>query len=255
MVADAFSRQHDDSEDDGAIFVHAVSHLLADVDLEHLAADQPQNPEHNNKTSLVLKRLRFPGCEREVWCDTSQGRPRFLVPFGWRKRIFEAVHGLSHPSGRSTLAIISRTYVWEGLRRDVLSWSRSCTVCARNKVARHTRQPVRPIETPATRFEHVHVDVVGPFPRDQGQRYVLTMMDRTTRWPEAVPMPDASADTILRAFLSTWVARFGVPKILTSDRGAQFTSRALGWVKFPRFLRPSNMWFVTVFLTLLPNFS
>ena len=30
---------------------------------------------------------------------------------------------------------------------------------------------------------------------------------------------------------------------------------ALGWVKFPRCLRPSNMWFVTVFLTLLPNFS
>ena len=76
------------------------------------------------------------------------------------------------------------------------------------------------------RFSHVHVDVVGPFPREQDRRYVLTMIDRTTRWPEAVPIANATADKILLAFLNTWVARFGVPRVVTSDRGAQFTSKA-----------------------------
>ena len=77
--------------------------------------------------------------------------------------------------------------MWEGMRRDILSWSRDCQECGRNKIARHTQQPVLPIPVPQCRFEHVHVDVVGPFPKDQEMKYILTMIDRTTRWPEAVP--------------------------------------------------------------------
>ena len=124
------------------------------------------------------------------------------------------------------LAIIARGYVWEGMRRDVLAWSRACDECVRNKVGRHTQQLVMHLPVPSSRFEHVHVDMVGPFPLDQQNRYILTMMDRTTRWPEAVAMPDSTTDSILQAFLATWVARFGIPRIVTSDRGAQFTSKA-----------------------------
>ena len=60
-------------------------------------------------------------------------------------------------------------------------------------------------------------------------RYVLTMIDRTTRWPEAVAIPDATADSILQAFHLSWTSRFGIPRVTTSDRGAQFTSQA--WKK------------------------
>ena len=225
VVADAMSRQHDNEENDETAFVHAVAHLLADIDLNELAADQPSSPDTTNRTSLVLQQLQMPGCSRKVWCDISQSRPRFLVPQGWRKRIFEAVHNLSHPSGRATLAIISKTYVWEGLRHDVLAWSRSCKECARGKIGRHTHPPIRQIETPVVRFEHVHVEVVGPFTKDQGLRYVLTLLDRTTRWPEAIPIPDMTTDTFLQAFISGWIARYGVPRTVTSDRGAQFTSK------------------------------
>jgi hypothetical protein len=50
------------------------------------------------------------------------------------------------------------------------------------------------------------------------------MIDRTTRWPEAVPLSSISTETCVRAFISSWISRFGVPATLTSDRGAQFTS-------------------------------
>ena len=139
--------------------------------------------------------------------------------------MFQDVHGLSHPSGRATLAIILRAYVWDGLRQDVLAWSRSCQDCARSKIARHTHQPVQALPTPTCRFEQVHVDLVGPFPKEQDMKFILTMADRTTRWQEAVAIRDATADTVLQEFHRTWIARC-VPRVVTSDRGAQFTSKA-----------------------------
>ena len=50
------------------------------------------------------------------------------------------------------------------------------------------------------------------------------MVDRTTRWPEAVPLSLTAASDVARAFIGTWVARFGTPSDLSSDRGSQFTS-------------------------------
>ncbi|XP_064468597.1 uncharacterized protein LOC135381006 [Ornithodoros turicata] len=74
----------------------------------------------------------------------------------------------------------------------------------------------------------VHLDLVGPLPISQGNRYLFTCVDRFTRWAEVVPIPDATADTVGRAFLFGWVARFGCPGIVTTDRGRQFTSRSFG---------------------------
>lgn len=48
-------------------------------------------------------------------------------------------------------------------------------------------------------------------------------MDRKTRWPEAIPLPDSKATTVAKAFLSGWICRYGRPDDVTSDRGSQFT--------------------------------
>ncbi|KAA0718582.1 hypothetical protein E1301_Tti013162 [Triplophysa tibetana] len=50
------------------------------------------------------------------------------------------------------------------------------------------------------------------------------MVDRTTRWPEVVPLSSTTSAEVARAFIMAWVARFGTPSDLSSDRGPQFTS-------------------------------
>ena len=55
---------------------------------------------------------------------------------------------------------------------------------------------------------------------------LLTMIDHSTTWCEASPLPNAFAATIADALIQTWICRYGVPLKLLSDHGPQF-ERAL----------------------------
>ncbi|GBM04010.1 Transposon Ty3-I Gag-Pol polyprotein [Araneus ventricosus] len=74
----------------------------------------------------------------------------------------------------------------------------------------------------------------GPLPPSEGQIYLLTIIDRFSRWPEAIPIPDMRAKTICRAIFDTWISRFGCPSVVTFDQGSQLRSSM--FVEFTRML-------------------
>ncbi len=97
------------------------------------------------------------------------------------------------------------------------------------------RAAVQPVPVPERRFTHVHMDLVGPFTTSsEGHRHIFTMVDQTTRWAGAVTVSGNTTRNCVEAFFRGWVSRFGVPELLTLDRGSQFTSEvwppgARGW--------------------------
>ncbi|GFV45750.1 retrovirus-related Pol polyprotein from transposon 412 [Trichonephila clavipes] len=58
-----------------------------------------------------------------------------------------------------------------------------------------------------------------------GFTFLLTCIDRFTRWPEVIPVSDISTEALAKSFIANWISLFGVPAIITTDQGGQLQSR------------------------------
>ena len=56
-----------------------------------------------------------------------------------------------------------------------------------------------------------------------GHRYILTLVDFATRYPEAVPLKTIDTETVAEALVNVF-SRVGVPEEILSDLGTQFVS-------------------------------
>lgn len=216
-VADTLSRFNVDT-------VSAVASLWT---TDELADAQKQDSELALlKDSSSLKPIRLDtSSPHMIICDTSKSTIRPFVPKSLRKKIFDLYHGLTHAGQKGTKKLISARYFWPTATEDIKQWVSTCTACQSSKVTQHTKVPPTQIPVPATRFSHVHIDLVGPLPPSQGNKYLLTMVDRFTRWPEVVSLPSQEASTVADALVECWIARYGVPDTITTDQGRQFESR------------------------------
>jgi hypothetical protein len=80
---------------------------------------------------------------------------------------------------------------------------RDCTHCHHIKVVKHLRSPVVAHQAAATAVCYLHVDLVGPFPVSiSGNRYLFTVIDRATRWVEAISLANMSTAVCAAAFFT-----------------------------------------------------
>ena len=211
-VADALSRPA----------VNSIT-LASGIDLDRIALEQKNSDCQNWSNCFKLQDIPLPSSPGTILCDISTGNPRPLVPISMRRHVFDTLHGLSHPGIRATTKLITARFVWPHMHEDIHNWTKTCLQCQRSKVIQHTKSPIGTFACPDARFRHVHIDIVHLTP-SRGFSYLLTCVDRYSRWFEAVPLKDLSAESVVSAFLHRWVATFGCPETITTNRGQQFES-------------------------------
>ena len=204
--------------------VNSIDHYS--IDLEDLARQQALDPEfrgllRNAQTGLSFRKIKIGSVFLHV--DVSNGPARPFVPLSYRRRIFNVVHGLGHPGIERTRQSIADKFIWPNLKQDISKWARECLPCQRAKIQKHTVPPISEFTVPAKRFQHIHMDLVS-MPQSNGFNHLLTIVDRFSRWPVAIPITDINAETVIDQFTHGWISAYGVPEIVTTDRGSQFTS-------------------------------
>lgn len=155
----------------------------ADPDLTHACAS----------SLLHFELVHTSSCN--VWCDISTGVASLFVSYAWRRVVFNAVYGLTHPGTRTTRKLLMAKFVCPSMARDVTTWTRACISCHRSKVWRHAKAPLQVLKC--------QMDIFSTFMWTSsalclsGCRH-LTLVNHFTRWPEAVLVADTSAVLVVR---------------------------------------------------------
>ncbi|XP_055870283.1 uncharacterized protein LOC129923423 [Biomphalaria glabrata] len=173
------------------------------------------------KKSLLYKRV------------TSLTEPQvvkdlLVVPKGRRKLILENAHSsplAGHMSVKKTKLRIYSEFYWPGVDKDVKQLVRCCDPCQRAKVpGRAGKAVLGKMDRQGVPFRKFAIDLVGPLPMTESKhRYILTMIDTFSRWPEAVPLRNIETTTVIEALYSV-CTRIGFPEAILSDNGSQYGS-------------------------------
>ena len=132
---------------------------------------------------------------------------QIVVPSSYRPHILSLAHDTpmsGHLGINKTYQRILEHFYWPNLRKDVVEFRRSCHTCQVVGKPNQTlpKAPLQPIPAFEKPFSRVIIDCVGPLPKTKsGNQYLLTVMCASTRFPQAIPLRNISAKTIVKALI------------------------------------------------------
>lgn len=155
-----------------------------------------------------------------------------VVPHSLRNRVLNFTHDdltSGHLGLARTLHRTKQRFYWPNMHKTTEHYVATCTQCQRHKLP--TTAPagrLQPLHPPASPFEKVGIDLLGPFSRSsQGNRWIIVCVDYLSRYCETAALPSATAADISQFLLKSILLRHGPPRVIISDRGRQFTAEVV----------------------------
>ena len=139
------------------------------------------------------------------------------------KLILEA-HQIGHEGYHKTYQRLRKSYYWNGMVNDIKRIIAKCEKCQLNKPQPYPK-PTEDIPTEVEGpFTHLGLDIIGPLEKtSNNNQYIMVVVDYFTKWVEAEPTENVTSKEVIK-FLINVFARHGVPQVITTDNGVQFTS-------------------------------
>lgn len=137
---------------------------------------------------------------------------------------------LGHLAANSIVPKIKSRFWFPSMTSVIRQLVATCPTCQRHRgpASSLSPAPISPISPTSLPFERWGIDFVGPLPSSRaGNRYLITAIDYTTRWPIAVPVKDMSSPTVVSFLYNQILMQFGAPYELISDRAKNFLEGAL----------------------------
>ena len=175
----------------------------------------------------------------------SQGEiQQVVVPKELRKKLLSLAHETmfgGHLGIQKTGDKLRSGFYWPKMQEDVTKFCRSCDVCQKTIPKGTIRKvPLNKVPLIDVPFKRVAVDLIGPITpaTKEGHKYILTLVDYATRYPEAVSLKRINSEAVAEALVEIY-SRVGVPQEILTDLGTQFVSDCMKEVS--RLLRVKQL--------------
>ena len=155
----------------------------------------------------------------------EQATRQMVVPQPLRQQVMNVAHSSilgGHLGVKKTADKITSNFYWPGIHSDIPRFCQSCDICQRT-VAKGNVSKV-----PMEKMPLIDTPPIYP-PSESGHRYILTLVDYATRYPDAVPLKSITTESVAEALVDMY-SRLGVPEEVLSDMGAQFVSECMAEV-------------------------
>ena len=116
------------------------------------------------------------------------------------------------------------------MKKDIRKYIANCILCwwEKAKVQQYSLQMTEILDRP---FDKIAIDLVTECKTStSSNKHILTIIDHLTGWPEAFPIPDGSAGTIVSTFINEYLPVHMCPWYILSDNGTEFTNSLMDQV-------------------------
>ena len=190
--------------------------------IKRIDSDQNRRQKHQFKliNGILVREMK----------SASETLTQIMIPETLKQLVLKTTHSsplAGHMGPRRTIQRITKHCFWPHIRKDVKKYIKSCEECQRlNNIGPKHKAPLQKMDLASRPFEKIAVDIIGPMAvtSKRQNKYALTMIDFASRWIEAIPLKEITAESICHALLSIFT-RFGFPEIILSDNGTQFRSQ------------------------------
>ena len=164
---------------------------------------------------------------------TDSGK-RFLtliISKSWKyTELMEAHDKLGDQGNSCTYCLIKCQYYWKGMNKDIRKYIANCVLCQWEK-AKVQQYPLQMTEIADRPFDKIAINLVMECETStSGKKHILAIIDHVTGCPEAFPIPDKSADTIVAMFINEYLPVHMCPQYILSDNGTEFKNSLMDQV-------------------------
>ena len=183
-----------------------------DADVNELLANNGKYELHKVNSLLVF--------------SNKNGAKLTVIPQKLRWRVFSYFHHTAgHMAAKKSLSIARRRVHWPFMATDVFDMYQKCSICQRGKFTPNQRFGRLQLWSATRPNSSVGIDCFGELPlTPRGNKVILVIYDRFTRYCSYIPMPNQQSDTIARTFFTHWISRFGMPECILHDNYSSLVS-------------------------------
>ncbi|KAK3909815.1 Retrovirus-related Pol polyprotein from transposon 412, partial [Frankliniella fusca] len=155
-----------------------------------------------------------------------------VVPAAVRPYIMALCHDSplkGHFAAEQTYQVTSRQFYWRAMKLDIQTHVLNCITCNQFQRGSSRSVPMAKGLISTGFMELAAMDIVGPLkPDSRGHMYIFTFIDHWSRLLVAVPLKTITGEAVAKALIAHVFAKFGIPRRLLSDNGAQLVAGVLG---------------------------